>query len=529
MRARLFARLKTLPVDCSKEDVGRQLDKLFDWDTDTSDAPSEVVAPDDNDDNITPLMLICDAGNSVCLRYIQSEMERCHDDDDDDDDDAQDSDRLPWLLNVWGKPLDQSRHGNTALHHAFMSGMPEALGILSSILRMDTPDGKKPTTMQETNWTLLIQTNRNGDTPLMMASVGGHLSILQQVRSCVGSDEHWIELLIGQKNDKDECCITLLVGHGHSHMVSWLLAKDGGGGLDVSYELVQQCQRKVATMNRAVEVFRRQQQQEGGKTGTNQRQQQQQQQQRQRQQQKRQQQVKKCLVILQVALAQQSEQQMKQLLKEEEEEQDKNSTGTSNKKEKRGRHKKHKKGPKPTATQQEKAQADTDDSIDDDDKNDSVWEGPAEKGNAVANTVVSAATTPNVCTMQDGTVVVKQPSLRQSENIAVVDNSQQLQKSMDSKKDTLGVTSDGPRNNDDNDDDGMLRQRLLESGNLYTDDTALDSLCLDASMLLWKPHRMALELSGSQLEAIGVVLRHQWKAVQTAQNIQERLRRGANP
>jgi hypothetical protein len=54
-------------------------------------------------------------------------------------------------------------------------------------------------------------------------------------------------------------------------------------------------------------------------------------------------------------------------------------------------------------------------------------------------------------------------------------------------------------------------------------DSVMEALCLDNSMLLLSPHSMALNLSPSQLDAVGAVLRNQVGAVEQAQEIQSRL------
>jgi hypothetical protein len=55
--------------------------------------------------------------------------------------------------------------------------------------------------------------------------------------------------------------------------------------------------------------------------------------------------------------------------------------------------------------------------------------------------------------------------------------------------------------------------------------SVMEALCLDNSMLLLSPHSMALNLSPSQLDAIGAVLRNQVGAVEHAREIQSRLLR----
>ena len=56
-------------------------------------------------------------------------------------------------------------------------------------------------------------------------------------------------------------------------------------------------------------------------------------------------------------------------------------------------------------------------------------------------------------------------------------------------------------------------------------NAVMEALCLDNSMLLLSPHSMALNLSPSQLDAIGAVLRNQVAAVEQAREIQSRLLR----
>jgi hypothetical protein len=75
---------------------------------------------------------------------------------------------------------------------------------------------------------------------------------------------------------------------------------------------------------------------------------------------------------------------------------------------------------------------------------------------------------------------------------------------------------------------------LSKAGRNATDydldvNAVMEALCLDDSMLLLSPHSMALNLSPSQLDAIGAVLRNQVGAVEQAREIQSRLlRKSAN-
>ncbi|CAJ1921383.1 unnamed protein product [Cylindrotheca closterium] len=68
--------------------------------------------------------------------------------------------------------------------------------------------------------------------------------------------------------------------------------------------------------------------------------------------------------------------------------------------------------------------------------------------------------------------------------------------------------------------DEMFQKHL--KGKSPENDAVMDALCLEASMLLYTPHGMALNLSPSQLDAIQGILERQLVAVREARNIQDR-------
>ena len=70
----------------------------------------------------------------------------------------------------------------------------------------------------------------------------------------------------------------------------------------------------------------------------------------------------------------------------------------------------------------------------------------------------------------------------------------------------------------------MFQQRLQEGtthNNTHVTEI-MHALCLEASMLLYTPHGMALELSPSQLDAVQGILQHQLQTVQQARQLQQR-------
>eukprot|EP00560_Eucampia_antarctica_P000576 CAMPEP_0197837798 /NCGR_PEP_ID=MMETSP1437-20131217/33347_1 /TAXON_ID=49252 ORGANISM="Eucampia antarctica, Strain CCMP1452" /NCGR_SAMPLE_ID=MMETSP1437 /ASSEMBLY_ACC=CAM_ASM_001096 /LENGTH=124 /DNA_ID=CAMNT_0043445141 /DNA_START=242 /DNA_END=616 /DNA_ORIENTATION=+ len=70
----------------------------------------------------------------------------------------------------------------------------------------------------------------------------------------------------------------------------------------------------------------------------------------------------------------------------------------------------------------------------------------------------------------------------------------------------------------------ILSSTPISGENLKSQSEAvMESLCLDASMLLLTPHGMAMHLSPCQIEAVETVLMNQLDAVQNAKTIQSRL------
>jgi hypothetical protein len=150
-----------------------------------------------------------------------------------------------------------------------------------------------------------------------------------------------------------------------------------------------------------------------------------------------------------------------------------------------------------------------------------VWK----KEEASSSTIVEPLTQPRFRTLPDGSLVKNVSDLSRSSPAVIVD--EQLE---ELTKEELNAKSP----------DELLRERLragpvvlpvsVQEDETYSyDDTdvdaVMDSLCLDASMLLLNSHGMAMNCSPSQLEAIDSILHKQMQSVQEARAIQERLRR----
>ena len=77
--------------------------------------------------------------------------------------------------------------------------------------------------------------------------------------------------------------------------------------------------------------------------------------------------------------------------------------------------------------------------------------------------------------------------------------------------------------------DDMFRDRFKQGRISSEVDFTMRALCLDMSMLLYTPHRMAIDLSPSQLDAVEDILERQLKGIHEARRIQGRLHASSTP
>lgn len=191
--------------------------------------------------------------------------------------------------------------------------------------------------------------------------------------------------------------------------------------------------------------------------------------------------VKRCLVMLEVALAQKARDSMEQLIQAETQEDEPQNKAKRPLKTKR----------KPDSKNRQ---------------NDQLAETPknawtTQQGGPIQ---IETVNQPKFQTLPDGSVVKNVPSV---ESLDVV-----IERPISVERQTSTSV------------DEMLRQLLRDPKNHDTSiDAMMDSLCLDASMLLLSPHGMAMNLSPSQLETIDSILHQQIKAVHAAKEIQARL------
>lgn len=310
---------------------------------------------------------------------------------------------------------------------------------------------------------LAQRTNEHGETPIMMACVYKQICFLEKLKAKLGNDSFAESL--ETKNASGDVPLTLACFRGHTEVVELLLSS----GAEVSYEMVHDCRQKLRKVDA---ILRR----TGGATT--------------KEIEFHRTDVSKCLEMLESNLAQKCQQSMEILLQKEAEEEALRKT---------------------TAVKKLSGPARKANRRNDQEKNlvlgmslshetcQKVWDKQLIQSKSVDN-----VSQPKFRTLLDGSVV------KSVSDVQVLDVSVETQNILDAPQ-TRSV-------------DDMLRECLRDSRNHdISIDAVMDSLCLDASMLLLSPHGMAMNLSPSQLETIDNILRQQIKSVQDAKQIQERL------
>jgi hypothetical protein len=470
VRRRICHAIAKLPPGATPEEVGNSLD-LF-----RSTHDNEQRSDADDDDGVTPLMVACDKKQGACLQYM---MELYPND------------------TLWGRPDDTSAEkcgANTALHHAAMLGCVQAIDSLV-IVDGDDDDGDTPSRRLGG---LLSKTNIHSDTPIMMACANNQVAFLDVLRERIEDEQVLLQLLLAT-NDDGETPLSLGFGHGHAQIVQCLLA----AGVPATYEMVQECKSKLKQIDALLLQYERVSATDSYEAPDN----------TDHYQQRTK--AKCCLVILEVHLAQKARESMEQLIKKETQQEERKRQAEMKKKRRRAESKKV----VPSKPQHQDSDAVSPHKQSEKDTR-KVW-----KKEEAPSTTVHPLTHPRFRTLLDGSLVKSVSDLSRSIPTFVVDEPLE-----DSTKKEISAKSA----------DELLRERLRagpvmvpapvqeDEHSSYDDtdvDAVMDSLCLDASMLLMNSHGMAMHCSPSQLEAIDSILRKQMQSVQEAREIQERLRR----
>ena len=512
-RKLLLDAIASLDAETSPERCTEALDKIF---TPSLASDGKTTFDVERDGGVTPLMIACDKSIASALGYLRDQIEHYN---------TNELSLVP-IFDAWGYITEKSQEsGNCAIHHAMAANFHIGVDVLEfAFSKTSTSSPEKSNNNVQKYMTLISQPNENGDTPIMMAAVYGHSDLLKHVlkrtyelvssSSDVVSHEIWESLSeLFNKRNADGCtALNLACGHGNVEIVRLLIhnhylceRKDTtelkfSPNNDVcnlndyskiheltplvmvTYDDVRRCQSTIDNL----EI--------GLKKMTHRRDEFEQQQKK----------ALECLDILNKELDRVAAETAGLLLENEntgEAQSSKKPKGkSSSKKKKKRQHTKQKQYQEVSHVEPNS------ESIEGVDRSHNSWRIEIEEKKDDTKLIPLAATSPFV-TLQDGRVVSKS---QKQEDIQCEDSS----------IDQVVHDNSEPK----------PLQSVLQSNSRYDDNavTTMESLCLDPSMLLLSAHRMAMELSPCQLDAIVSVLTKQFNASKEAQEIQSRLLRNNN-
>ena len=501
-----IAKLCTKP-DLSNDDLVEQLDSIFERvlsSSSSSTKRSEQHHDDDKGSNnendlqvsdggrrsgITPLIIACDKGNKRCLGYLIDKFVTYSSSSSSDakasaDTDSKSRQENPNCVELIGDPvsdISDDVNRNSAIHHAAMAGFHESIQLLH---RMMPPSNGYDEVVQSPYRTLGCIRNSHGDTPLMMAASGGHVSFIkrwQELATAQGMTVEEVRKILCYNNDSDDTCLSLACYNGHHNVVECLLSPYCD--IPIDSDQVTKCKLSYQEMGAALKSQPSLMKQHKGQFDA----------------------VRRCIDAIEETQRRKAEEMANELLAQEATPTNTlSSSGTRNKrkgssKKKKKQQAKNKSGSVTEDVQPvETADETTDDQVAEDDK-DGV----------------------QLTTLSDGTVAVRV----QGEELGI-DHGQTGSDAIVPILRAQAQEQQQPSVND------MFRRRFEEGTRNHGIDAEIDSvmdaLCLDLSMLLYTPHGMALNLSPSQLDAIHSILEKQMMAVQEARNIQSRMHTATN-
>lgn len=177
-----------------------------------------IVQPQSSIVGISPLLVAADRGNVKALHFLAN-----------------------YDTSIVGSPLDHSPQqdgGNTAVHHAAMSGCNEAWAVFGEMLKE-----------KKSVYSLLGSVaNAHGDTPLQIAVPAGHLYFIQQWNSRM-KDEEDAKRILRHANHAGDTCASLACCHGQVVILEFLL--DNCHVL-ITPEEIKTCQASVDRMDQAL-------------------------------------------------------------------------------------------------------------------------------------------------------------------------------------------------------------------------------------------------------------------------------------
>ena len=258
------------PGTSFQTDFASRLDKIFvDFSAGNSKSSKSVdecggggADNDDDEHNITPLMVACDQKCSFALNYLLEQLQAAASSSVKTIKPVLRANVAYWtlgttakaapsmsmsqqqIMNAWGNLEEESSSGNRAAHHVMAAGFTEGVDLIRRIRGfLHDKDGHMDNCIY-----FLNPTNHNGDTPLMMASVFGHFLTVQRlvertiqsalidIEARVGNVINGFELqfhvvvgwnmirkILGEKNREGLTAFNLACGHGCVEIAKLLL------------------------------------------------------------------------------------------------------------------------------------------------------------------------------------------------------------------------------------------------------------------------------------------------------------------
>ena len=555
------------------EGIGSQLDKIFASYFEEKDHSFASSDSDEDDDNLTPLMMACDKCCSEALFYLQNQIRLSIDNEDNLSPQAI---PLEHLVEAWGHPSEVSSCGNSAAHHALAVGFSLGFDTLEHLWGCFEDEMQNARRLRR-YISLLSQTNQNGDTPLMMACVSGHVAMIEHIlvhslKLGLGSNPDHIDAYCVEKTwqsltdvfrmgNIEECtALNLACGHGHTDIVRFFIQsqqvhvcwnnnsfelklqredndksspKEDNNKtnninvynlkllVNATYADVDFCKKAVENLAAGLKFMKQRNQQDKIKEFDDQHKQ-----------------ARDCLVVLECELERISTLTANELLLDSNDKTKQResitkpviisnvgpkSKGKSKKKKKQKRNSAKQKQAQNMSGSEIRASEDVGDAntTTDNGKSHASWAAVKDEPEKELDTDLPFLIASPFITLQDGSVISRSQKSEYPLSIKP-DHS-----SLDDAISNIPVSSSGTK--------PKTLQSILESTTssiispaAVADDgdvmaAVMESLCLDPSMLLLSSHGMAMEMSPSQLEAIESILNHQLNATKEAQKIQNRL------
>lgn len=265
-REKLCRAVAALDDNCALDHVSEQFGSILgNVDVENVDEPSHSST---SVDSVTPLIVACDKAQVTCIEWISMKTKENSS-----------------LLYVLGSPRDHAEAGNTPFHYAAHSDCIQALPLLCNML---DDEETKPATK------LASLRNDNFDTPIMFASVRGHLAFLREtLRLLEKEDSQDRTKLFELVNDDGDTALSLACGHGNVDIVHFLLQE---ARVTVTYDIVKEAEERLNKIDAALAQVKPTPEHKARRNDAY-----------------------KCLVILKVFLAKLTEATMEELLAEEDE------------------------------------------------------------------------------------------------------------------------------------------------------------------------------------------------------------------